>query len=202
MKNFKTISCTEFRKKKGDLIVLGAYSKNNIIFSDIIFNCAQAGTNIVAFNLKDEYKDYLNKKIFDTTVMEGALCIDYALEDEDTTTIKRVIGVCKQAKEEFGNITALFDFNNDIYYTVNELLQLKQLANDLNIVIVISADINETDASPSLSDFNNQALVDIADTIIVGKSDEDAVMLKNKSGDTGILSSYENTTFEACENSV
>ena len=189
MEKLKTISSTELTRRKGDIIVLGVYIKNNSKFNDLIFSCAEAGTNIVAFNLKDVDRDYLNDKIFDAKVMKGALYIDYALEDEDTTTIERVIGVCKQTKEEFGNITALFDFNNDIYYKENELLQLKQLAKDLNIVIVISADINETDASPSLADFNNQALVDIADTIIVGKLDEDAIILKNKYGDTGILSS-------------
>ncbi len=185
MEKFETIGYEEYTVKLGDLVVIALYGENETI-KMLGFDCAKDGCNIVVFNLRQSFREELEQKLLDATEMKGILYIDYALEDEKETTIERIKGVCNDVMNEFGRFYMMIDFPNPNDYKEDYIKQLKQLAEDLKIVIIVNADIEQTDASPSLSDLNNKALENIADVIVVG-TDEQSTMVKNKYGKTGIL---------------
>lgn len=185
MAKFETISYKEYKFECGDLVVLAMYGENESI-KNIGLECAKVGCKMVVFNLRQSFREELEQKLLDATDMKGVLYIDYPPADTKEITIERIKGVCNDVMHEFGYFHILIDFPNPVDYKEDYIKQLKQLAEDLGILITICADIKETNASPDLSDLNNQALVDIADVIIVG-TDEQATMIKNKYGKTGIL---------------
>lgn len=185
MEKIKEINCKEYKFKRGDLVVTAMYGENGSI-KKIGFDCAKSGCNIVIFNLRQLFREELEQKLLDATEMKGILYIDYALEDEKETTIERIKDVCNYVINEFGRFYMIIDFPNANDYKEDYIKQLKQLAEDLKIVIIVNADIEQTDASPSLSDLNNKALENIADVVVVG-TDEQSTMVKNKYGKTGIL---------------
>lgn len=190
MSKFETISYEELKFKRGDLVVIAMYGENESI-KYIGFDCAKSGCNMVVFNLRQSFQEDLGQKLLDATDMEGILYIDYALEGAKETTIERIKGVCNDVMQEFGHFHMLIDFPNTSNYKENYIKQLKQLAEDLEIIITINADIKEADASPDLTDLNNKALEDIADVVIVG-TDKQSTMVKNSHGRVGILAKEDN----------
>ena len=185
MKELKISSNKIFQSSSKNLVVVGLYNKSQAI-KKVILDCAETICNAVVFNLRDEYYEYLNE----SPHVGGIIYIDLARIDEEKLTLKRIKDICNYVKDEFGHFAVFIDYDN-FNYSAKELKKLKQIGIDMNVNIVIFKDLEKTDISPVLSDFNNKALINIADIILVG-DDEQSALLKNRGGQTGILIKDEN----------
>lgn len=183
MEEFETISYKELKLKNGEIVVLARYGKNAIV-KNVGFKCAKDGSNILAF-VRETYAEELYEKL------SNEECGGEFYVTNQKASIERIEHICKNIMPEFGRFFVMIDFADTIDYTEEEIKQLKQLCEELRLLIIITTEIKETPLSPTLSDINNKPLEDVADVVVLETNDQ-AIMVKNKFGKIGILDLEEN----------
>lgn len=179
MAKYKNIKLSEHKICYGDVIVFSSYPDNN--FAIIIsYHLAKAGVKILVFNLRKCVRDEIQEKLEQEPILEDMLYID----DKENADIAYIQKKSCELINPDDDVRIVIDRDGIIDYTEDEIIRLHKLSRDLHTVIMITAhllDSAKRKKYPTLEDVGNNAIVELADSIVVSNDEKRThnILIKN-----------------------
>lgn len=186
MAKYKNIKLSEHKICYGDVVVFASYPDNN--FAIIGYHFAKADVKTLVFNLRKCVRDEIQEKLKQEPLIEDMLYID----DKENADIAYIQKKSCELISPDDNVRIVIDRDGIIDYTEDEIIRLHKLSRDLHTAIMITAhllDSAKRKKYPTLEDVGNNAIVELADSIVVSNDEKSAhnILIKNKHGKIGIL---------------
>ena len=187
MSKYKKIKISEYKRYYGDVIVLASYPNNYI--ARICYDFAKRGVKMVIFNLRKSIRDEIQQRLEQEHISEEML---YRDEKENAD-----ISYIQQKSHELislddGDVGIVIDNDGIIDYTEDDVNKLHELSRKLHTAVIITAHLLDSAKKkiyPTLNDIGNDAIVQLADSIVVSNNIKSKynLLIKNKHGKIGLL---------------